>query len=110
MTLSRSDRAVLGLLLGLVLLAAGIARIVTPVPQQLEVAVEEALDLNRASFEELLRLPGIGPTLAERIIAYREAHGPFRVVEELLSVKGIGPKLLQQLAGKITVSATGSPP
>ncbi len=61
------------------------------------------LDLNRASFKELLRLPGIGPTLALRILSYREEHGPFSSVEELLNVKGIGPALLERLHKHITV-------
>lgn len=109
MILSRSDRTVLGTLLGLLILVAGLGRLVNPLPGR-QSAVEEALDLNRASFAQLLKLPGIGPTLAERILAYRQEHGPFRAVEELLNVKGIGPRLLEQLAGKIAVSPAESPP
>jgi competence protein ComEA len=55
------------------------------------------LDLNGASWAELLQLPGLGPALAERILAYREANGPFQSVEELDNVKGIGPKLLDRI-------------
>jgi competence protein ComEA len=51
----------------------------------------ERIDPNTASAEELDRLPGIGPALAERIIAERERGGPFRTVEELQRVPGIGP-------------------
>lgn len=54
----------------------------------------EILNLNRATAAELDRLPGISPTVAERIVAYREAHGGFRTIEELDSVKGIGPAIL----------------
>jgi comEA protein len=110
MVLLHSDRTVLGALLGLAILGVGIDCLVNPLPQQSAVVIEEALDLNRASFAELLDLPGIGPTLAERILHYREEHGPFRTVEELLSVKGVGPQLLERLAGKIAVSSTESPP
>ena len=63
----------------------------------------EPLDINQASFSELRALPGIGPTLAERILRYRWAHGPFRSVEELRNVPGIGPRLLEKLRDKITV-------
>lgn len=112
MSLSRSDQIVLGVLLGLAILGTGVARVVKPPLPRAEstVAIEEALDLNRASFTELLKLPGIGPTLAQRILSYREKHGPFRTVEELLAVKGVGPRLLERLAGKIAVSTTESPP
>lgn len=55
------------------------------------------LDLNRATLEQLDRLPGIGPKKAELIIEYREAHGGFRAVEELLNVSGIGEKTYSAL-------------
>ena len=51
----------------------------------------------------LQTLPGIGPALAERIIAYRTEHGPFRTVEELLEVKGIGEATLEKLRQEVTV-------
>lgn len=67
--------------------------------------VEEGpLDLNRATAAELEKLPGIGPTLAARIVNWRETHGPFRSVEDLLSVPGIGPKTLENLRDKVTVT------
>jgi competence ComEA-like helix-hairpin-helix protein len=50
------------------------------------------LDINRADGDALQGLPGVGPTLARRIVAYREAHGQFRRVEELMEVPGIGAK------------------
>ncbi len=64
---------------------------------------ENLLDINRASTEELEALPGIGPVLAARIIAYREEHGPFRSVEDLLRVPGIGPATLKRIRELITV-------
>jgi len=57
----------------------------------------ELLNLNRATAAELDRLPGISPTVAERIVAYREGHGGFTSVEELDSVKGIGPAILARV-------------
>lgn len=60
------------------------------------------LDINRASATELEALPGIGPALAERIVAYRTAHGPFRAPDGLLDVGGIGAKTLERFAGLIT--------
>jgi competence protein ComEA len=55
------------------------------------------LDLNSADAEALQALPGIGPALAERIVADREAHGSFRTPEDLLRVSGIGPKRWERI-------------
>ena len=50
------------------------------------------ININQASARDFEKLPGIGPELARRIVAYREKHGPFRRVEDLLVIRGIGPK------------------
>jgi competence protein ComEA len=50
------------------------------------------IDINQATAEDFQKLPGIGPALAGRIVAYRKKHGPFRRVEDLLVVRGIGHK------------------
>lgn len=50
------------------------------------------VDINRADRETLINLPGIGPVLADRIIAYREAHGPFKSVDDLIAISGIGER------------------
>ena len=55
------------------------------------------MNLNTATSGQLQQLPRIGPKTAERILAYRAAHGGFRSVEELVNVKGIGPKTLERL-------------
>lgn len=61
------------------------------------------ININNAKKSELESLPGIGPALAERIIAYREANGPFSSPEELINVSGIGPATLAKFKEKITV-------
>jgi competence protein ComEA len=55
------------------------------------------LDLNRASAEDLDAIPGVGPALAQRIVDYRRAHGPFNQVEDLIKVSGVGPQNLPKL-------------
>ena len=55
------------------------------------------IDLNRASREEILALPGIGDTLTLRIMAYREARGRFFSLDDLLNVEGITVKILDQI-------------
>lgn len=57
----------------------------------------ELVRINSATADEIATLPGIGPALAERIITYREANGPFLSAEELDRVEGIGPDLLDQI-------------
>ena len=60
-------------------------------------AVTFPLDINRARLEELMELPGIGETLAQRMVEYRKSHGGFRSVDELRKVRGIGEKRMEQL-------------
>lgn len=67
----------------------------------------ERIDLDRASAEELARLPRIGPALAARIVAYREEHGPFGSLEALDRVPGVGPTLLAALRPHAMFSAAG---
>jgi competence protein ComEA len=50
------------------------------------------LDINQATAEDFTTLPGIGPKLARRIVAFREKHGPFRRIEDLMAIKGLGLK------------------
>lgn len=69
-----------------------------------------ALDLNAASREDLEALPGVGPVLAGRILAYRQARGPFRQLDDLLRVPGIGPQKLKQLRPFLTLEERDSPP
>ena len=61
------------------------------------------LDLNSASAADLEGLPGIGASLAERIVEYRTANGPFKSIEDLRNVKGIGPALFAKIAPLVSV-------
>ena len=68
-----------------------------------EKKVSFPVNINTASKKELDALPGIGETLAQRIIDYRSANGPFSTVDELTKVKGIGAKTLEKLKPYATV-------
>lgn len=57
-----------------------------------EAAGDFPLDLNTATQAQLEQLPGIGPELAKRILAYRQTNGPFVTTEQLMDVEGIGEK------------------
>jgi len=62
-----------------------------------------AINLNTATKDELIALPGIGPAKAQAILDYRSAHGPFKAIEEVKDVKGIGAKRFEKLKGDLTV-------
>lgn len=61
------------------------------------VLTEKSVNINTAGKDELDRLPGIGPKLAERIIAYRDENNGFVDIDELQDVEGIGEKTFQRL-------------
>lgn len=71
----------------------------------IEFKVAGKLDINRATAAELQTLPGIGPTLAARIVAFRDENGPFAGVDDLVRVPGIGPKTVAALRDLVTVGA-----
>jgi competence protein ComEA len=59
--------------------------------------------INHATLSELETLPGVGPVLAQRIVDFREEHGPFQTVEDLLDVPGIGEAKLASLRDHLLV-------
>jgi len=71
--------------------------------QQVQQSEQAKLNINTATQADLEKLPGIGPVLAERIIKYREEHGPFKTIDEIQNVKGIGKKKFETIKDLIAV-------
>lgn len=65
-------------------------------------AASAPVDLNTATLEQLDTLPGVGPVTAQKIVDYRQAHGPFTATAELDAIPGIGPARLHDLEGLVT--------
>jgi competence protein ComEA len=61
------------------------------------------VNINSATVADFDTLPGIGPVLAQKIVDYRDQHGPFSSVQDLMKVSGIGPKKFAELQDQITV-------
>ncbi len=61
------------------------------------------ININTATVEELTQLKNVGVKTAERIVAYREANGPFRSTDDLTNVKGIGEKILDRNQNRMTI-------
>lgn len=80
------------------LVIGGGGLLVTPTPP-----VGGLVNINTADAALLETIPGIGPTVASRIVAYREENGPFERVEDLTKVAGIGPETLEQIRPYVTV-------
>lgn len=76
------------------------------IPEETRQDNSARMDLNQMNLDQLVELPGIGPTIAQRILDYKEEHGPFTSVDELLNVKGIGETRLTQLKEYLTVGGS----
>jgi competence protein ComEA len=109
--LRRSDQFFVGTLLsvGLVLIAIHWVRLSDWGRQTVEVdrlpagKYQYRVDVNRATWVEWAQFEGIGETLAKRIVADREAHGPFADIDDVQRVRGIGPRKLADMRPYLTI-------
>ncbi len=92
----------LGALLSAVIF--GLALAAGAVPQKKHPPAKP-LDLNAATAEQLSQVPGIGPSIAKEIVAFREKSGPFRRVEDLLALRRITRRTLEKIRPYVTVES-----
>ena len=94
-TLFRSLNSEISCLLACCLLIAWVSPVVYAKPQQPGQA--NLININTASIEELATLPRIGEKVAQRIVSYRNDHGPFKKTEDIKAVRGIGDKVYKKI-------------
>jgi competence protein ComEA len=104
--LSRSRISIAVAFLFVFALAVAAAAPVLAAPPKPAAAGSEVrqVDLNTADSTALETVPGIGKSLSERIVAFRDKNGPFQSVDDLLKVQGVGEKSIQKLRPYLTVS------
>ena len=66
-------------------------------------AADGRVNINEATKAELMKLAGVGPSGAQKIIDYRDAHGPFKKAQDLEKVDGVGKGVIEKNAGRIVV-------
>jgi competence protein ComEA len=114
--LRRSDQLFVGTLVsvGLILVAIHWVRLSDWGRQTVEVdrlpagKYQYTVDVNRATWVEWAQFEGIGETLAKRIVADREARGPFADIEDVQRVKGIGPKKFADMRPHLSIEPTAA--
>ena len=97
MRMQSRNRTSVGVALAVLLLLTAVVPGLAASPTIAQASPDNPVDLNQASANSLATVPGIGQVTAQRIVEWREAHGPFRRIEDLLKVKGIGDKRLEKL-------------
>lgn len=75
----------------------------SPREQHEEIQVSFPIDINHASLQELMALPGIGEVLGQRIIDHRAEHGPFETIEDIMKVSGISDKRFEDIKDLICI-------
>ncbi len=102
MTTTKRAASLVAVFLGLILMAGSAGAEGSKQP-----AFSGTVNLNTASVDELMELPGVGPSKAEAILAFRKARGGFKKVEDLMKVKGIGRKTFQKLRPFLALNGPG---
>ena len=77
--------------------------VAAPIPSETAPTEPPIININTATVAQLQTLPGIGPIIAERIVAYRNENGAFETVGDLIGVEGIGEKKLEEIWDHVTI-------
>ncbi len=88
---------------GVTIIVSSPTAISSPQGETFSTPTETRININTATIEELITLPGIGEVKAQAIVDYRNQEGPFHRIDELMKVPGIGPATYQGLRGLVTV-------
>lgn len=92
-----------GLLVVLVLVLCGSHFVSAQATTEQKESGKSLVNINTAAQADLERLPGIGPSLAKKIMDFRQKNGNFKAPSDLMAVQGIGEKKFEQLKALITV-------
>nr|WP_239493336.1 helix-hairpin-helix domain-containing protein [Luteitalea sp. TBR-22]BCS33309.1 hypothetical protein TBR22_A25360 [Luteitalea sp. TBR-22] len=98
-------RSLLPAALALVALFAPVAPAAARAQETRAAAPAQVVNVNTATAAQFEALPGIGPSMAQRIVSYREKNGPFKKLEDLMNVQGIGEKSFLKLRPYLSVGA-----
>ena len=107
--LTKDEKKVLLFLLATLFIGTGVLyyKKVNPAPRPLinfeekEIKNYKKININKATMGDLMKLKGIGPAFAERIVSFREKHGPFENAEDIKRVKGIGERTYEKMKEQI---------
>ena len=105
---ARGTQYAVGLLIAVSVLLVGVRWFIDrsgPRPAEMKNETPHRVEINKATRSELMQLPGIGPTRADKILAYRKSKGSFERVEDLRSVEGIGDITLERIRKHVHVDA-----
>ena len=80
-----------------------VAAAVPTAPVTVAAAVDAKVNINTADVKELMKLSGVGRSLAEKIVQYRDAHGPFKKATDLRKVEGVGDGLWEKNRARVVV-------
>ncbi len=112
--LTKNERLVISFLICVILLGIGVRHyrhirqeaVLNAENLELDKIIKEKetpININTADFKDFIKLPGIGPKTAEKILEYRQLNNQFWHIEDLKKIKGIGDKKLEKLRKYVTV-------
>ena len=113
--LTQHERIVVFFVIGVITVGSAFNAVFKKYPELLNVVslldqpgLLPKIDLNRADADELMRIPGVGAVIAQRIIDHRTKNGPFRKIAEINQIKGISKNKYERISPYLTVRSLRS--